>query len=480
MLKVRVVHATVALFLSASVVAGPGSSETALAGSERSDAESSVEIQDGCLNCTFAPRIYTRGSGRPSSDVVGFEGNPAGAYTLETDDFGTRGGRILLELNGKPVIVPAGEHRQEVVLDWDNTLEVSVVGMPGSQFRLRIYQEVASVVVTPNSKKSRIPDTQQFEAMALDRNDVEIPNQTFTWTSSDTTIATVDAGGMAETVGARHLWERWEHWTIRSGEGPIQIVALADETDVEGAATWSVSYGYVYVTLRLPHRDEVGSIDGPGIREFRYDEARLDDMKDQCDSESGNEEWVFYPLHPDPPAERLFKQCYPAWEQVQQARGSVFKGSKAPVINVGLYGRYCGGGHPVFPQKRGFADGEVDDEGEPEEVNIYQPKDPIDALCMVHDVSGELMGLDNTLDAHLAACIVRWGAENDELYYEGNRVAEGSVLWDQFWNAWPDMAEAKNSWIQETSLICTGSVYDNFKEMFGLAPPVKPGPALIG
>ena len=32
-----------------------------------------------CPNCTFEPRVYTRTTGTPVTNVIEFEGNPAGA-----------------------------------------------------------------------------------------------------------------------------------------------------------------------------------------------------------------------------------------------------------------------------------------------------------------------------------------------------------------------------------------------------------------
>jgi hypothetical protein len=412
---------------------------------------------DPCPNCTLDPRLYTRATGRPLTEVIEFEGDPAGAYTLETNDMGTRGAKVLLWLNGKLLKTPSGLHQQDVVLDWKNTLEVQVVGKPGSQFLVRIFQEVASVVVTPDPKKSRIPATQQFTAVALDRNGVEIPNQTFTWESSDTTIATVDTSpdgdqgtGLATTVGARYNRAVFEYWTQSTGEGAAQITALADGTDKEGAATWTVTYGFVYTTFRPPHPDEPFV-----LRPFRYDEARLSRLAAACAAESSETAWRPYLLL----FERQFQKCYTSWETFNPVRHRITKVPQLPASNVGLYGRYCGGGQP---------------DGEWWALPNHDPKDPIDALCMEHDLQSQHHGLDPTLDVFKAACIVRWGTENDELHYEGVRVSEGSARWNEFWAAWPDMAEAKANWLAETSLVCFGDVYEEFQLERGLKKDVVP------
>lgn len=403
-----------------------------------------------CPNCVFEPRLFTRATGKPAAEFIEFDGNPAGAYTLETDDMGTRGAKVLLWLNGKLVNVPAGLHQQDVALDWENTLEVRGVGKPGSKVWVRIFQEVASVVVTPDPKKSRIPAPQQFTAVALDRNGVEIPNQTFTWESSDTSIATVGVTtGLAHTTGATTQDLKNEHWTVTTGEGTAQITASADGSDKVGTAMWRVTYGFVYATVKLPNPD----VDPLTLqRRFRYDEARLSSMAATCQAESSNTIWLPYLFI----YERQFKQCYPSWEIQNPVRLRLTKIPQLPAGNVGLYGRYCGGGHPG---------GEFGDLAQQGGTNTYDPKDPIDALCMLHDMPLELQGIPPS-EFRKAACIVRWGAENDELYYEGEPVKLGGGInlqrWNEFWSHWPDMAEARANWIHETSLVCFGDVYEEF------------------
>lgn len=416
-----------------------------------------------CPNCTFGPTLYTRTTGRPAMEIAEFDGDPAGAYTLETDDMGTRGAKVLLWLNGKLLKTPAGLHRQDVVLDRENTLEVLVAGKPGSQVLVRIFQEVASVVVTPDPKMSRIPATQPFTAVALDRNDVEIPNQTFTWESSDTSIATVEASpdgdrgtGVARTVGAKHNRAVFEYWTQSTGEGAVQIIAHADGADKQGAATWTVTYGFVYTTFRVPHPDEPFV-----LRPFRYDEARLSRLAAACAAESSETAWRPYLLL----FERQFQKCYTSWESSNPVRHRITKVPQLPAGNVGLYGRYCGAGQP---------------DGEWWALPDHDPKDPIDGLCMEHDLQSQHHGLDPTTEAFKAACIVRWGVENDELHYEGVRVQEGSARWNQFWAAWPDMAEAKANWLAETSLVCFGNIYEEFKLERGLKVDAVPKSADAG
>ena len=68
-----------------------------------------------------------------------------------------------------------------------------------------------------------IGETQQFEAMALTSDGMAIPGLTFTWTSSDMMVATIDGSGLATGVGA----------------GEAEITATVD--DVSGTAMLMVA-----------------------------------------------------------------------------------------------------------------------------------------------------------------------------------------------------------------------------------------------
>ena len=410
-----------------------------------------------CPNCAFEPKLYVRARGAPVTETVAFEGHPDGAYVLETDDLGTRGAASRLWLDGEPLEVPDGLHRRDVSLVEANTLESRLTGKPGSKLRVRVFQEVASVEVTPAVASARIPATQQLTAVAQDRNGVEIPRQTFTWASRDTALATVGVGsGLARTVGETHGDEAFSYWTHGLGEGTARIVARPDGTpDVEGAAEWTVAHGYVYTTHRAPPP--------PGFRRitlsrpFSYDERRLNRMAATCDREASDVEWWPHPTIDR--RERRFQRCYPSLERTTRSRRKGTDRNGVPVsVNVGLYGRYCGGGHPDGDF---FADASSGN---------YQPVDPVDALCMEHDKSEDHHEIPAS-NVPKAACIVRYGIESEELHFEGERVPEGSARWDAFWERWPDMARARRNWIVETTVTCAGPIYDRFLEERELERP---------
>lgn len=407
-----------------------------------------------CPNCIFDPVLYDRATGAPQTEVVEFEGHPDGAYVLETDDLGTPGAESRIWLNGARMRPGRGLESRDVVLGPENVLRVRLTGKPGSKLRVRIYQEVARVEVTPATARDRYHANRQFTAVARDRNGVEIPRQTFTWESDAPTIAVVDSMGEATTVGPSYDAKAWSYKRTSTGVGDATIVARADGTpDKQGTASWTVVAGFVYVVFQAPHPD--ASV-RPEPVPFHYDELRLNRMAVTCAREASNEEWWDYQAG----TERLFRQCYTSWEQQNLVREWIpptpltdgfYVYSSVP--NVGLYGRYCGAGHPDqdwYDQHAAKGD--------------YEPKDAIDALCMEHDRQEAHHALTPGEDDREAACIVRWGIESELLYEGGALVPPGSARWNAFWSSWPAMKEARDNWLTETSLACFGRVYSRFKE----------------
>ncbi len=60
---------------------------------------------------------------------------------------------------------------------------------------------VASVVVAPSPVTINRGQTQQFTATAFDPSNQPVPSATFTWSSSNTAVATIDSNGLATGVG---------------------------------------------------------------------------------------------------------------------------------------------------------------------------------------------------------------------------------------------------------------------------------------
>ncbi len=81
---------------------------------------------------------------------------------------------------------------------------------------------VATVSVTPPMASTEEGGMQQFEAMAMTEEGMVIPDVEFTWMSSDESVATIDAGGLATGVSA----------------GEVTITAMAD--GIPGTASLTV------------------------------------------------------------------------------------------------------------------------------------------------------------------------------------------------------------------------------------------------
>lgn len=61
---------------------------------------------------------------------------------------------------------------------------------------------VASIAVTPRLTTARVGGTQQLTAVAMDAKGSPMSGETFTWRSSEPTVATVNASGLVTYVGA--------------------------------------------------------------------------------------------------------------------------------------------------------------------------------------------------------------------------------------------------------------------------------------
>jgi hypothetical protein len=398
-----------------------------------------------CPACAFGPQLYTRATGQPVTHTATFSGDPAGAYIIEIDDLGTQGANATVELNGKGLDARSGYTRHAVSLQAANQLQTRLTGKPGSQLKVRIFQEVHSVTVTPNLTLTRMPATQQFTAVARDANGVVIPRQTFEWESSDLTIATIDGTtGVASTTGAVHNTVKWQYKTITTGEGTTQIVARAIESTVQGSVPWRISAGFVYTTFRAPlPLNSPNRAARPNPEPLRYDVARLRSMAARCNIENGNEQWFEYLVG----TERLFFQCFASLELTTLRRIPLPFGLYAydRVPNVGAYGRYCGDGHPSGNWYHEHAN-----------AGNYEPKDPSDALCMEHDAQelNHELSTSSLIESTLATCIVRYGFETETLHEDGVRIPRGSPRWDAFWAAWPQMAENRAHFFALTLAAC--------------------------
>jgi len=104
------------------------------------------------------------------------------------------------------------------------TITAAAAGVSGTA-TLAVAQIVRSVVVSPASAALATANLlqQQYSAVALDGNGRPVAGQTFTWSSSDPAIATVDATGLA------------------TGLTPGSVTITATTAGVAGTATLSVA-----------------------------------------------------------------------------------------------------------------------------------------------------------------------------------------------------------------------------------------------
>jgi len=389
-----------------------------------------------------------------------FPANSAGAFFIEIN--ASAGARGTVVLNGGLTLdVRPGRDRRATSLRAKNRLAVRLTGEPGSFVEVMVLQEVHAVTVTPGSASGLIPTTAQFTAVATDVNGVVIPGQTFVWSSSNTSIATIDASsGLARTTGPVYDRQAFNYQPISTGEGIVQVnAAVVGVATVAGYGTWSVKQGgFVYATSRAPlplyAQDRYTR---PLPQEIRYDSNRLSAMRQRCITESTDSLWVAYGL-----SERRFYKCYPALEGTNLFRQWYpiygyhywYDGNVA-----GLYGHYCG---------HGFPDGAY---WEIANNPNYDPLDPIDAMCMDHDKSGDT----HRIPAHepnVALCVVRYGIENETLYEDGVSIPSGSPRFLAFLKASPSLAIARDHFykgaVGNALVGCNGFAWTQFKHHRGL------------
>ena len=81
---------------------------------------------------------------------------------------------------------------------------IATSGSASGSARIAVEQAISGVRVLPGSVALLVGDTARLEAMAVDARDAEVPGAEFEWSSSDTTVATVDGTGLvrARAVGA--------------------------------------------------------------------------------------------------------------------------------------------------------------------------------------------------------------------------------------------------------------------------------------
>ena len=223
----------------------------------------------------FSPGTQTDGTPFGSPTITRIEVMPASA-TIDVGDTQTFTARAFSNSGGPEVEV------QNVSFIWDSsdtgkatvapTTGTSTVatGIAGGSATIRAraggqqgtatltinFPPISRIEVTPTASTITIGGTLQFTARAFDASNQEITGVTFTWTSTDESVATVDQNGLATSVNL----------------GMTTIKASAQ--GVEGSATLNVVAPSVVINEALadPPDGLAGDANHDGVRSGTDDE----------------------------------------------------------------------------------------------------------------------------------------------------------------------------------------------------------------
>lgn len=157
---------------------------------------------------------------------------------------------------------------------WTCIRSVDAAGNRGAEARCNRYTSPASsgtssstgsITVSPGSSTLQVGSTVQLDATARDANGVELSNQTFAWTSLNTNVATVDAGGRvtARTVGTALI-------TVAAACCSVDTATILVAQPVSAPAPAGGVHGHqpsgasVILNRGFDAEDELGWSDGSG------------------------------------------------------------------------------------------------------------------------------------------------------------------------------------------------------------------------
>ena len=112
----------------------------------------------------------------------------------------------------------------------------ATTGSVSASARITVEQAISAVRVSPESVRLQVVgDTSRLDARALDARDNEVPGAEFSWSSSDTAVASVDGGGLvrAVEVGTAMVTAASGDWRDSSRV----VVSSADPTDHHATLT---------------------------------------------------------------------------------------------------------------------------------------------------------------------------------------------------------------------------------------------------
>ncbi|MGH8225302.1 MAG: Ig-like domain-containing protein, partial [Gammaproteobacteria bacterium] len=94
--------------------------------------------------------------------------------------------------------------------------------------------KVSSIAITPTSASIAEGATQQFTAVAKDANGATISGVSFTWSSSDTGVATINASGLATGVATGTTSITASAQGVTSPAAALSVTTAPPSTPLQG------------------------------------------------------------------------------------------------------------------------------------------------------------------------------------------------------------------------------------------------------
>jgi len=158
---------------------------------------------------------------------------------------GTISGKTFTWSSSDQTVVTVGSSSglATAVADGAASITATADGVNGSA-SLTVAQAVSSVDVTPASGNlTSVGATLQFSAVAKDANGNDVAGKTFTWSSSDQLVATVDAAGLATAVA----------------NGTATITATTDAVDGTAPLSIAPAVATIDVTPAIGELNQIGA-----------------------------------------------------------------------------------------------------------------------------------------------------------------------------------------------------------------------------
>jgi hypothetical protein len=110
------------------------------------DASGALDPSGNCLDCRVGPVTFVRETGAPRVVTRTFAATAGQTFVVDLDDLGSRGADAVVTLNGVTLLPNRGSgddsprhYREMVTVAALNTLEIRLLGKPGSMLRVAIW-----------------------------------------------------------------------------------------------------------------------------------------------------------------------------------------------------------------------------------------------------------------------------------------------------------------------------------------------------